>query len=300
MKRIGYIGFGAIGATIGAQMIEKEIPITVIVDASRKKRYEEEGSVVNGKRYHFEVLTPEMAHDPFDVIFVSTKYNQLEEAAAQIKPFVKEDTAIISLLNGIDSEDILAEHFDKSQIIHSFVVAIDALRIGNEITYTNNGKIVFGAGFPEAQDKVQVIEEVLKLGNIAYEVKDEVLQDLWWKFLVNVGCNQVSAVLKGQYGLFQENAYAQALMHEAMEEVITISRAVGHGLKDNAIQQFMDILDTLGKDKKTSMLQDVEAKRITEVDMLAGKMIELGKKYDIPVPMNEVLFKMIKALEANY
>jgi 2-dehydropantoate 2-reductase len=89
-------------------------------------------------------------------------------------------------------------------------------------------------------------------------------------------------------------------MHQTMQEVIDVAAATGVVLGDQAIGTFMTILDTLGKENKTSMLQDVDAKRITEVDMLAGKMIALGKAYDIPVPMNEVLFKMIKAIEANY
>jgi 2-dehydropantoate 2-reductase len=231
---------------------------------------------------------------------VSVKYNQLPEAAEIIKPFVNADTTIVSLLNGIDSEEILAKTFDKAQIIHAFVVAIDALRIGNAINYTNNGKIIFGAGYPEASARLAAVSEVLAKGDIAYEIKDEIIKELWWKFLVNVGINQVSAVLRGPYGLFQTNPYAQTLMHQTMQEVIDVAAATGVVLGDQAIGTFMTILDTLGKENKTSMLQDVDAKRITEVDMLAGKMIALGKAYDIPVPMNEVLFKMIKAIEANY
>jgi 2-dehydropantoate 2-reductase len=300
MKTIGYIGFGAIGATIGARMIDKGMPIKVIVDPSRRQRYETEGVVVNQKTYHFDVLTPDVAHAPLDVIMVSVKYNQLPEAAEIIKPFVNADTTIVSLLNGIDSEEILAKTFDKAQIIHAFVVAIDALRIGNAINYTNNGKIIFGAGYPEASARLAAVSEVLAKGDIAYEIKDEIIKELWWKFLVNVGINQVSAVLRGPYGLFQTNPYAQTLMHQTMQEVIDVAAATGVVLGDQAIGTFMTILDTLGKENKTSMLQDVDAKRITEVDMLAGKMIALGKAYDIPVPMNEVLFKMIKAIEANY
>ena len=300
MKSVGYIGFGAIGATIGAQMIEQNIPITVIVDQDRKVRYETDGVIVNDKNYKFNVLTPDMSHEPFDVIIVSVKYNQLAEAAAQILPFVNEETTIISLLNGIDSEDILAETFSRKQIIHAFVVAIDALRIGNAIQYTNKGKIIFGAGFSEATNRLGSIAEVLEAGQIAYEIKSDILKELWWKFLVNVGINQMSAVLRGTYGLFQENAHAKKLMHDTMLEVVEMSKAVGVNLSEDSIDIFTNILMTLSPENKTSMLQDVDAKRVTEVDMLAGKMIEMGKHYGVPVPMNEVLFSMIKAIEANY
>jgi len=300
MKKVGFMGFGAIGATFGTQMINQKYPIKVLVDENRLERYKENGVVVNATKYSFDVETPLTATEKLDVIFVSVKYNQLEEAATIMKPFTKEDTVIVSLLNGIDSEEILSEHFHKSQIMHAYVVAIDALRIGHDISYTNQGKIILGAGFEEATANVALVTDVLDCGGIAYEVKADILEALWWKYMVNVGINQVSAILRGPYGLFQNNAYAQRLMIGSMKEVIAISKEVGVGLELSAIDVFNEILATLGEGMKTSMLQDVEAKRKTEVDMLAGKMIELGKKYNVPVPINEMLYDMLKAIEANY
>jgi len=300
MKKVGFMGFGAIGATFGTQMINQKYPIKVLVDENRRERYQEKGVTVNDVSYTFDVETPLTVSEKLDIIFVSVKYNQLAEAAQIMKAFVKEETVIVSLLNGIDSEDILSNYFGKDQLIHAYVVAIDALRIGHDISYTNQGKIILGAGYKEASAKIRSITDVLTLGGIAYEVKEDILKALWWKYMVNVGINQVSAVLRAPYGLFQQNSYAQRLMVGSMKEVIAISDKVGIGLGLEAIDVFNEILATLGEEMKTSMLQDVEAKRKTEVDMLAGKMIELGRVYDVPVPINEMLYDMLKAIESNY
>ena len=300
MKKIGFMGFGAIGATFGTQMINQKYPIKVLVDEGRLERYKNKGVIVNDISYNFDVETPLTATEKLDIIFISVKYNQLDEASIIMKSFVNEETVIVSLLNGIDSEEILSKYFNKNQIVHAYVVAIDALRIGHAISYTNQGKIILGAGFKEASEKISLITEVLVQGGIAYEVKEDILKALWWKYMVNVGINQVSAILRAPYGLFQKNTYAQRLMIGSMNEVIAISKKTGVGLGLEAIDVFNEILATLGEEMKTSMLQDVEAKRKTEVDMLAGKMIELGKKHNVPVPINEMLYDMLKAIEANY
>jgi len=299
-ENVGFIGFGAIGASFGVPMIKNGINPVVIVDERRLEPYKEAGIYVNGEHFDLNVQTVNHQNTGLDIIIVSVKYNQLKESIELIKPFADEHTIIVSLLNGIDSEDILARHFNPANILHGFVLGIDALRIGNEVTFKNEGTIVFGAGFESAIDKVSKVEELLEANHISYQIPGDIISEQWWKFLVNVGINQVSAVLLGNYKMFQENNYARELMIDTMKEVINVANAEGIGLGENSIQRFLEVLGTLGPDMKTSMLQDVEANRITEVDMLAGKMIELGKKNGVEVPLNQLLYKMLKAIEFRY
>jgi len=297
MQKIGFLGFGAIGGTYGAQMMDEGIDIYVIVDESRKERYRKEGIFVNNKHYDLKVLSDKEDSIKMDIIFVSVKYHDLKDAIKLMKPFVGEKTIIVSLLNGIDSEGILADTFGEEKVIFGFSVVIDALRISNRIEYLNQGTIVFGDGFGKNPKAVTEIEELFKKAKISYKISKEMVREQWWKFLINVGINQTSAVLLGPYGLFQQNEEARSFMIDAMKEVINISNAIGVNLDESAIDDFIVILNKLAPEKKTSMLQDVEAKRKTEVEMLAGKIIELGKKFGVPTPVNELLLKMIKAIE---
>lgn len=297
MKNIGFVGFGAVGATYGAQMMEEGINPYVIVDSSRKIRYINEGAFVNEKHYSLKVVTGSEDEVKMDLIIVSVKYHHLQEAIKLIQPFVGEETIILSLMNGIDSENILAEVYGEDKVLHGFSVEIDALRIDNKVYYKNQGKVVFGDGFGKNPDGAAKVKELLERVKISNELSKEIIYKQWWKFLINVGINQVSAVLLGTYGLFQQNQEARSIMIDAMKEVIELSNAIGINLGNEAIDEFMKILYRLAPEMKTSMLQDVEAKRKTEVEMLAGKVIELGKKYKVPTPVNELLFKMIKAIE---
>ena len=89
-------------------------------------------------------------------------------------------------------------------------------------------------------------------------------------------------------------------MESAMREVIRLSEKAQINLTEEDIKRFNEILPDLNPQGKTSMLQDVEAGRKTEVEMFAGKVIALGRQYDVPTPVNQRLFDLIKEIEAKY
>ena len=115
--------------------------------------------------------------------------------------------------------------------------------------------------------------------------------------MVNVGVNQASAVMQAPYGVFQTSTDAQALMVTLMREVIVLSEYAGVGLTETAVEDWFKVLHTLSPEGKTSMLQDIEAGRKTEVDIFAGKAVELGEAYGVPTPINQTLLQIIRVLE---
>jgi 2-dehydropantoate 2-reductase len=123
------------------------------------------------------------------------------------------------------------------------------------------------------------------------------IRTLWWKFMINVGINQASAVLRAPYGVFQSLPEARDLMESAMQEVILLARAMNINLSGKDVDEWLAFLSTLAPGGKTSMLQDVEAGRKTEVEIFAGKVISLGKAYNRRTPVNETLFKILRVME---
>jgi len=89
------------------------------------------------------------------------------------------------------------------------------------------------------------------------------------------------------------------LMDSAMREVISVARAMQVDLSEKDIEEWYKVLETLNLAGKTSMLQDVEAGRKTEVEMLAGTVIELGICHGIPTPVNQRLYDVLKRIEAS-
>jgi 2-dehydropantoate 2-reductase len=117
--------------------------------------------------------------------------------------------------------------------------------------------------------------------------------------MINVGINQASAVLGAPYAVFQNPGQAREMMEAAMREVIEIAQKTGVNLSEDDIRSFEPVLARLNPRGKTSMLQDVEEGRKTEVEMFAGRVIPLGRQYNVPVPINQMLFDKIRAIESK-
>jgi 2-dehydropantoate 2-reductase len=126
------------------------------------------------------------------------------------------------------------------------------------------------------------------------------IRSIWYKFMINVGINQASAVLRAPYGVFQTLPEAREVMESAMRETVALSNSMGTGLRDTDVAAWYDTLSRLAPDGKTSMLQDVEAGRKTEVEAFAGAVIELGEAAGLAVPVNRTLFNLIRAIERGY
>lgn len=302
IKRVYLSGLGAIGSSYAAKVYENNPDMaTVIADRKRIERYRAQGILVNEKAYSFRYIEPETTGETADLILIAVKQHQLEESIRGIRNFVGEETIILSLLNGISSEEIIGKEFGMEKLLYSFVVGIDAVREGTKTSYSKLGKVVFGdKNNPEYSEKVKAVKELFDQVKIPYQIPENMLKELWWKFMLNVGINQVSAILKAPYGVFQRIGEARELMEMACREVIQLSEKVGINLTENDLQNSIKIVNTLGPEGKTSMLQDVEAGRKTEVEIFAGTVARLGREYGVSTPVNDFLLRAIYTMEQTY
>ncbi|MFO2549871.1 ketopantoate reductase family protein [Alicyclobacillus cycloheptanicus] len=305
IQRVSVIGLGAIGAAYASRLYDYDPScIRVIADEARIQRYQNHDVVVNGRSYRFQYVSPEAETQPADLIIVAVKYDGLPQAIQQMRGHVGPETLILPLLNGISSEDIIAEVYGRDRVLHAMCVAIDAVRDGRTVTFSNIGRICFGdaqsSPLPEGAPLPNAVERVRDLferAHIPYEIPADIRRSMWWKFMINVGINQTSAVLRAPYGVFQSVPEAHHVMVSAMQEVIELSQHVGVHLNDRDLAEFDEILHAMSPEGKTSMLQDVEAGRKTEVEYLAGTVCELGSKYGVATPVNRMLYDMIRTLE---
>lgn len=299
IKNVSLIGLGAIGGSYAAKLNDAEsVNLTVVADSRRIEKYSNNKLTVNGKPYDFSFVQPDEDGDYSDLVLIVVKYHNLKEAIDSIRKRVGPDTIIMSLLNGIDNEEIVGEAFGMDKLLFSSCVGIDAVRRDNDICYSSFGKLYFGERLNQFHtERVERVKTLLNEANIPYLIPEDMLKALWWKYMANIGINQASAVLGASYGVFRTIHEARELMDAAMREVIAVSLKAGIGLREEDISEVHKLLCTLSADGKTSMLQDIEAGRKTEVEMLSGVLKEMGKKYGVPTPVNDTLFSMIRTLE---
>lgn len=298
MTSIRVIGLGAMGAAHAARIAKRapDVDLGVVASGERADRIRRRPLLVNDEPFSFTVIDPREAAVA-DLVIVTVKYHQLSEAIEQIRSLVGPHTVILSLLNGISSESDLAAAFPGAVVPLAVSVGIDAVRDDRGVHYSSLGRVEFGdAGGPsEPSAGVRRLAELLEVSGLPHLYQQDMEHVLWWKFLVNVGVNQVSALLEAPYRLFQQDGPARDLMISAQQEVVAVASASGIGLTDDDITSWLGVLDQLGPDNYTSMAQDALAHRRTEVDMLAGTVVARGRATGVATPVNEVLLRALHA-----
>jgi 2-dehydropantoate 2-reductase len=301
IERISLIGAGAMGSFYASRLFDMDPDsIALIADGDRYERLKEKGFFVNDQHYVLPVMRPEDKSPPSDLIIVAVKHHHLANAIRDIRNRIGGKTVLLSVMNGIDSEEQLGAAYGMEKVLYAVAVGIDAVRKDNRLTYTTQGRLFFGeAANPIVSQRVKDLQSLFDRAGIAYETPVDMIRIVWWKFMINVGMNQVSAVLRAPYSRFQTSQEARDLMESGMREVMAIAKKAKVALSEKDIEDWYSILSGLSPHGKTSMLQDVEAGRKTEVDMLAGKVIALGERYDVPTPVNKRIFRSIKEIEEN-
>ena len=294
MKNITIIGCGAVGALYGLRLhtLLGGDHLTFLVDAERKARYEEEGIFINGVRAPFRFVTADES-EVSDLIIIATKNHHLGAAIAMMAPLVGEHTAILSLLNGIESEGELTRAFGPSHVLYGFCVGLNSTHSGNAITYTAEGRIVFGEMDNEKSERVLALKALFERAGIAAVVPQDILVNLYNKFMLNTAYNTISALLDATYGeLATEPVWR--LARAVSREVQAVAKAEGVLLPDSLIEENHAIVTSLGSGK-TSMAQDMEAGRVTENAWFCGTVIKLGIQHGILTPVSETLSALIEA-----
>ena len=301
IETIAIVGAGAMGGAYAGLLYDMDSRcVSFVAGGDRFERLRREGLTINGRHYIIPVLRPEDLSTPSDLIIVAVKYQHLGDAIRDMKNRVGAETTIISVMNGIESEDRIGAAYGTEKVLYAVSMGIDALREGNRVNYTSQGKIFFGeARNTSLTERVKRVQALFDRAGIIYETPPDMIRILWWKFMVNVGINQASAVLRAPFHVFQTSQEARSLMESAMQEVVILSERAGVNLSGEDIERFNKILMDINPHGKTSMLQDVEAGRKTEVEMFAGKVIELGRQLGVPTPVNQKLFDSIRKIEAE-
>lgn len=300
IKNILICGIGAIGSIYADKINKNNNNLKILVDEKRLEKYTKNPKIFNGKTLNLNYILPTETNFQADLIIIATKSDGLYEAINNIKNFIYDETIILSLLNGVNSEEIIAQKYGWKHVLLSYFIGHSAMRDGNNISHNGVGTIVFGSKNNTQNDKIETIKNFFNKCKIDYQTPQNMLRAYWLKYMLNVSSNQLSAILNLTFGQMQKNEKARHFLIQVMEEVRQIAIAEGVTNTNTMIDEALEIFDSMAPFGKTSMLQDVETKRITEVEIFAEAMINFGKKHSIPTPYNSVIKNLIEIIHENY
>ena len=297
IKKVAVLGAGAVGSyVIWGLSNNKNITLGVVADGERNERLKNQGLMINGTKYTPQVWTPEEAHN-VDLLIVSLKYGSLRGALKDIQTIVGENTTVMSLMNGVDSEEIIAEKIDKSHILYSFIkVASQKKEDGYHFDPETTIGIIFGElTAPYDSDRIRAIEELFKDTGIHFRATEYAREEMWSKFRLNVCNNLPQAILGAGVGCYRDSVHMKAISDGLKRELEMVAKAKGIDMSKTGSSSGRG--SVVPPTARYSTLQDLDAGRHTEIDMFSGALVRMGKELGIPMPYNEYTYHMIKALE---
>lgn len=294
IQKVALLGAGAVGAYFIWGLSEKlGDNFIVVATGERKERLKKDGIIINDKHYHLNVKEPSEVTD-IDLLLVSTKYGALTDTLNDIRQLVSEHTTVASLLNGIDSEQIIGEAIGMEHMIYS-LMRISAERKGSSVFFDPSVTAGFFYGEADTTEKTERIlamEALLENTDIRCNFVPDILGDQWMKFATNVAFNLPQAVFSVGAGAYTDSEHIDFISRKLWDEVMAIATATGISLPS-----FPGIWKNTRNNARFSTLQDLDSKRQTEIDMFAGVMVQMGAELNIPVPYCEYTLHAIKALE---
>lgn len=301
IERVHIIGMGALGLLYGS-LITRTLGsgcVSFVMDDGRYERHQGKQHRINGEPMDFSVIRSSDA-TPCDLVIVAVKATGLTAALDTMATSVGPDTTIISVLNGISSEEIIAERYGAQRIVHTVAIAMDAMHFGGDLSYTKAGHLCFGVIDNTVQPHLDRVAAFCDRAGVDYVVED-IQHRMWSKFMVNVGINQTCMVYGTGYGgALQPGSEARMTFISAMREVILLAAERGIHISNKELLEYLDIMASFPADATPSMGQDRINRRPSEVEMFAGTVIRLAKEHNLPVPANEFLYRRVHEIEADY
>ncbi|MDA1001222.1 MAG: 2-dehydropantoate 2-reductase [bacterium] len=238
---------------------------------------------------------------PCDVVFFCTKTTSNEEAIPAIAPMIGDDTVIISLQNGVDNEDLLAARYGAGRVMGGATYVFTHIAGPGRIEQIGGPRrLVFGemmtvsSPIIGASARGKAILKELKEAEINAELSEDILRELWTKFIFITGVGAMTAVTTSPLGELMAWQGTRRMLREVMREVYEVGRARGVNLPEGADADRFAFIGEQNPASKASLCHDREAGRRMEIDTFCGAVSRIGGALGVPTPLNDMLYDILK------
>jgi 2-dehydropantoate 2-reductase len=297
------VGAGAMGCLFAARLKKAGFQVTLFEKVRDwAQKINDHGITVEGVTGQYRVKVPTLSGDlpeQPDLVLICVKSNDTRAASETIKPWLKPDTVILSLQNGLGNMEILEQVFGKERV-RGAVTAEGATVLGpGRIRHAGQGETAIGpAGDPKSG--VETIVSTLRQAGFQTKAVDDVIQLIWGKLIINVGINALAAITRLKNGRLPKLTGTRMIMEQAVNEAVAVAYAKNIALPyEDPIGRVMEVCDATS-DNVASMLQDILNQETTEVDFINGAIIQEGAVLGIATPVNVILTALVQAIQETY
>lgn len=299
IQNVTIAGLGALGGFMAGKLDGAPgVTVSAVADAARITRYRRDGVFLNGEPLQVTFLTPDEAM-PADLLLIASKFTTLPETIEAARGACGRDTIVMSLLNGVTSEEMIADALHPAHLLYTTAQGMATRKVGNRIDCSSRGSITFGTRDGAENDDTATVAALFDSIGYPYEVASDMLHRLYSKWMLNCGVNQTCAVHAVGYGGVHPGAPHRGEMIAAMEEARTVANAAGINLSEAERDHWVDVIDHLAADGEPSMRQDAKAGRPTEVALFGETVCRMGADFGIATPVNAGFVRQLHEMEKS-
>ncbi|MBI5253527.1 MAG: 2-dehydropantoate 2-reductase [Euryarchaeota archaeon] len=298
--KVAVMGAGAVGGYFGGVLAKNGADITLIARGKHLEAMRKEGLHIKSYRGDFRVdvraaSDPEEV-GPVELIIFTVKAYDTEGAIGLCSPMIQKNTCILSLQNGIDNDEKIAGAVGWEKVIGGVAYIGVSVEEPGVICHSAAGKIALGEVDRKITHRIRRIAEMFSSAGVPCEISEDIIKLKWKKLVWNAAFNALTTITRASVAEVLSDAKLMEIAVAAMHEVIEVAQKKGIDIDEAAIQDALTLSKNVG-DFKTSMLQDFESGRKTEVEALNGIVLRKGREANVKTPVNQCLYSLVSFME---
>jgi len=301
---ITIIGAGAMGSLFGSLLARSEENVFLI------DIWQEHVNAINsiglgvefdGKTSRVDLQASSKIQDApkSDLVIIFVKSTQTQQAAAQALKCINDNGVVLTLQNGMGNADIISKLVDPGKVIAGTTSHGATILGPGLVRHAGIGPTMIGMWSKEKYSGLENIKNIFSSAGIDTKIEDDIHLVVWKKLIINVGINAITALTGIKNGSILDSPPTGDLVRSAVKEACDVALAHGVKLADDMADRVFKVAAATGPNR-SSMGQDVDHKRQTEIDAINGAVVSLAQEKGMPVPVNQTLTALIRTLQKNY
>lgn len=301
--RVLVVGAGAIGGYFGGRMLQAGQDVTFLVRPRRAAELASAGLVIKSPNGDVTLKDPatvqaDALKEKFDVVLLSCKAYDIEDAVTSFAPAVGPGTSIVPLLNGMLHLDILDRTFGRERVLGGLCAIAATLNDKREVVQlAPMQSLTFGGRDGKVSERVRAIADVFKSGNFNSTASENILQDMWEKWVFLASLAAATCLMRASLGNILAAPRGKDFLLGMFDECKAVATAEGFPPRAPFLERTLAMLTTEGSPLTASMFRDVKAGLPVEADHVIGDLIARGEAAKVPLPRLHIAYTHLKAYE---
>jgi 2-dehydropantoate 2-reductase len=301
--RILVVGAGAIGGYFGGRMLQAGADVTFLVRPKRAAELAAAGLVIKSPLGDVTLKNPpavqaDKLREKFDVVLLSCKAFDLDDAINSFEPAVGPGTAILPLLNGMKHLDVLDAKFGRARVLGGLCTIAATLNEKREVVHLQPLQaLTFGERDGKLSDRVRAIAGVMARGNFGSKASEEIIQEMWEKWVFLASLAACTCLMRTSVGNILASPGGKDFVLGMLDECSAVATAEGHAPRPPFLERIRGMLTAEGSPMTASMFRDIKAGAPVEADHVIGDLIARGDAAKVPVPKLRTAYTHLKAYE---